>query len=163
MQVETTAGGLVALSGLGAHEEDTGMVRPMALAHGFRNRLFVLCVITGLCGISCKQMFQWSGADDFRASLRCGMSVREVTALAKKYGAEGIKPSESTRADGLQAFSVEQRNTRFYLGFQGDALIKVQKARGYGMTGLELLAEEDLCGRAVGPLSGRQRRDRVRS
>jgi hypothetical protein len=132
----------------------------MALARRVAHGL--LLFVTVVCGMSCKQMFQWSNADDFRFHLRCGMSVREVSALAQRYGAKGVERSESSRADGLQAYWVEQRNTRFYFGFQGDALIKVQKARGYGLTGLELFSEENLCSTAsgaaasVGARSGRR-------
>ncbi len=105
----------------------------------------VLFLVAVMCGVSCKQMFQWSNADQFRSDLRCGMSVREVSALAHRYGAKGVERFGSSRADGLQAYWLEQRNTRFYFGFQGDSLIKVQKAQGYGLTGLELFSEENLC------------------
>jgi hypothetical protein len=77
------------------------------------------------------------------------MSVSEVRSLAQKLGAAGIQPFDSSRPDGLQGYWMEERNTKFYLGFQGGSLIKVQQARGYGLTGLELSPEENLCGSAV--------------
>lgn len=126
------------------------MVRSVALTHGVKKHL-ALAALIAVCGTSRKEMRQWPRADEFRAGLRCGMSVDELAGLAKRYGVKGIERSESSRADGLQGYWISERNTRFYLGFDGGALAKVQKARAYGLKGLELSAEENLCGAVMKP------------
>lgn len=111
-------------------------------------KIGAVVVAAALFASHCKQLFQWSAADEFRASLKCRMSVDEARTVATKLGADEVKPLPS-REPTTTKYEVRGRNTRFYLAFDNEQLLTVQQARLYGTTGVQLSIEENLCNGAT--------------
>src|SRR3954465_9027559 len=104
-------------------------------------RLKRLILVSLIVSAACQ--LRWRSADDFRASLKCGMSADEVGILARKHGCSTFRTIESTHDGGDHALN--KGSTVFWFWFSSGRLVSYQEGRYFGTTGLRMSVRQNLC------------------
>lgn len=103
--------------------------------------LLLACVL--LLGASRCRLFEWSKADRFESSLRCGMTTSEVSKIGQMLGAPRLTATRSSEQFGN--YAIREGRTTFWLWFTRDRLEQVQRGRNSGLTGLKRHPRVNLC------------------
>lgn len=108
--------------------------------------VFAAAVVTGAALFSCRD---WPQADAFASGLRCGMSIEDVRARARSFGA-GKFIAEGSVSILYGTHVAAEGSSRVYLGFTRSRLQWIRSGSQTGLwTGMRMGLKRDLC-------SGRQ-------
>jgi hypothetical protein len=98
-------------------------------------------VVSSLILAACQG--RWRLANDFRSSLKCGMSTKAVESLAIKYQCSTFRAIEQP-TDGRD-HALFEGSTSFWFWFSADRLVSFQEGRYSGGTELRTSVIENLC------------------
>lgn len=113
-------------------------------------KMFVLAGVILVGALRCS-LFEWSEADKFQSSLKCGMTTSEVSKIGETLGAARLTPTPSSVDFGN--YAVREGRTTFWLWFKPDRLEAVQRGKHTRLTGLKRDPRLNLCtGEKLGSL-----------